>query len=484
MALAVRQKATKASWLAYLKRQRISPKKRVGTEILLSLFAPQKNLSDMSNESRNRDMKHISMTRLTLACALAAAAVWAQRRDARVDPRVQVTFDGVDLIAAGADHLRFEVRSHVTAAKNVTVTRVSFERMRLGSAPFYLSPIAQRLELKSGQPQPLPSIGMTIYFRDVDSPAPLEEAIRTGQIRITGDAFADVALNLLEKIALHQWTGRVAVPLDCPIEVALPGGPVARAAALVTIHAAQAALDLAGSALHSARIAQKEWNEELKVEFAKSVVLAESRYQLRMSDGQFMDVVTRGVGFRISREKFILTGALVEPWKYDPETAALLDSKRARLEQKSFDVLAWPNNGPIDEPASISNGRIRIEKIATKIATNIVPAEGAGVRVPIARLDSDTNYAILVFNTEADFGPAMPSVKSQPGQTWERVAVFRMTEDGSPELIFLPMRREADRLIFDDPVDDGAFGSPVMTPDGTIGMLQNASSAMVVRSNW
>jgi hypothetical protein len=424
------------------------------------------------------------MVRLILIAALMAGPLSAQSGGERSEPRLQTGFDSVQLVATGADHVRFEVRTHVTAAKNLTVTRVRFDQMRLGEIPFYLSPIQGPFELKSGRPFALPPISMTIYFRDIDSLAPVEEAIRDGEVRVRGHALADLDLNLVERIALREWKGHADVSVEDRIPVEIPGGFAGRTAALLALQAAQTALSIAGSTLNVMRTSQKTWSDALQREYGQSVALAESRYTLKMTDGQRFDVINRGLGFRISDERVVITGALAEPWKYDSETAAVIETRRGSVVKESYDILVWPGDGRIEDAAALSNGRLVTEKIASKTEGVMVPDGDRTVRVSLAKRDNDSNYAVLRLVGDADRGKAMPAAGSVSGQNWDHVAIYRLTEDGPPEMIFVAARRQESRLVFDTPVDDRAAGSPVMTPDGAIGILQDERSGMVLRSAW
>ena len=415
-----------------------------------------------------------------VAASLAAASLPGQQGNQPAKPPVVTSIDSVDLAGVGTDHVRFEVHARATATRGVTVARIKFEEMRLGDIPFYLSPIDQKLQLKSGQAAALPSLGMTIYFRDLDSLAPLLEVVRSGEIRIRGLARADLDLNLIEKIALRKWSGHADIPIDTTVAVSLPGGFAGRAAATFALTAAQATLGVAGSVLNGLRTSQQKWNGELKTDFTESLVAAESNYRLLTNEGQTIDVTTRGLGFRISEDRVLLTGEVAEPWKFDVDTAALLQSHKATIVEESRNVLIWPLGGKPENSASFANGRLLVEKIATAQQSEIVPEGNRNPSVPVARRDTDSNYAVVRLTKDEDKRKAIPSAPSEAGQSWDRVAVFKLNADGMTETIFVPAHRQGNRLTFDMPVDDETFGSPVMAPGGAVGMVQDERSAMIL----
>jgi hypothetical protein len=340
------------------------------------------------------------------------------------------------------------------------------------------------MELKSGQEAMLPAIAMTIYYRDLDTLEPLEEVVRNGEIRVRGRADADLDLSLLEKLALRRWSGHADVPIDDRIEVSLPGGFAGRAAALLALNAGEAAMDLAGSTLNALRITQRKWNGELKTEFGESLLIVESSYRMRTTEGQELAGNLRSLGFRIADGRVLITAETAEPWKYDVDTMESLRSKKATIIENSHNIAVWAPNGNIDSAASLANGRLRVEKIATSEESVIVREDGKNRTVPVAKRDARSNYALLRFAEEQEKRGGIPVEPTRADQMWDRVAVFKLNSDGTIETIFIPARRQGDRLILDTPVDDGTFGSPIVVPGGAIGMVQDEHSGMVLPTKW
>ena len=201
------------------------------------------------------------------------------------DP-VGVAIDSIDLKDVSTDRIRFEIRSHVTANRHLKIRRVRFEHMYVGSLPIYLSPIDDRLELEKGTSVVLPRIPVTIYFRDLDSLEPLEHAVREEKATVTGKARIDLDLNLIEKVLSRQKDVHADIPVAISTPVQVPGGMLGKTAALTTLRAAQFALDLGGSALHALRQSQKSWEEKLRTQYVPSLVIAESRYSIRLNTGE------------------------------------------------------------------------------------------------------------------------------------------------------------------------------------------------------
>ncbi len=398
---------------------------------------------------------------------------------------VAVSIDTVTLADVSSDRVRFDVQSHVTSTRSLKIKQVRFEHMRLGHLPVYLGPLRQSLTLEKGNSLNLPSIPLTIYFRDLDSLEPLAEVARNQEAAVEGNARIDLGLSL-ERIL--GGVSHADVPLKVTTPVEIPGGVLGQAAALATLSAAQLALDLAGSPLNLLRESQRSWEAELRTRYIPTLVVAESRYALRLPNNQRVDVAVRGLGFRISPDRFVLTGEMVEPWKYDADVAAALRTGEASLVEDGRDLLVWPG-GETAKPSSalsLAQGAIQIDHTPAKTELTRVAVGNKDVKLQIFRRDSDTNYVVLRFARPEDKGLA---IQSQPGQversqSWDSLTLFRVDDTGNFESVRTAAHRQDNRILLDDPVDERAFGSLLLSPQGPVGMVQDEKSGMVLRTAW
>jgi hypothetical protein len=421
---------------------------------------------------------------LTLSAPLLARQVPA----ASPDP-VSVAIDNIELKDVGTDRIRFDISSHVTATRKLGIKQVHFEQMRLGTLPIYLRPIEDHLELEKEVAVSLPRIPLTIYFRDLDSLAPLQQAVQDGQATVEGKARVDLDLNLIERIASRQWNAHADLPIQMKIPVEVPGGFVGKAAALTTLKGAQLALDLGGSALNALRQRQKRWEQDLRAHYVPALVIAESRYSVRTRNNERMEFSVRGLGFRISEDAFVLTGEMMEPWRYDSDVAAALQNGDATLLEDSRDLLVWPSGEALtaEKARSFSRGEIKLEHSSGKTETAHVPgADNKTVTVKLLQRDSGANYAVLRFTRSEDKGKPVELAPedARRSQNWDRLTLFRVDDNGKLELISTPARRQDNRILLEDPIDDRAFGSLLVAPEGAVGMVQDESTGMILRPEW
>ncbi len=402
-----------------------------------------------------------------------------------VRPPVAIAVDSITLDNLSSDSLRFLVQSHVTSTRTLHVNRVRFEQMRLGSLPVYMNPLEEKLALTAGNPVALPPIPVTVYLRDLDSMEPLEQAVKDGQAAIAGYARIDLDLNLLERFASNQWNAHADMPIKVTVAVDIPGGFLGRAAALATLQAAQIALSLRASGLNPLRQSQSG-QDELRSVYAPSLVVAESRYAI-MRNQQRVEIVVRQLGFRISADSFVLTGEMLEPWKYDLDVATALQKREVSLIDGSPELLVWPAGMPLENVTarSLAQGAIQVVHSSGKMESTEVPNADNHLKVRLYRRDSNNNYAVLRFTHAEDQGAALPPLmQPEADDERNRVSIFRVDDRGQMDVTSTPAHHDGSRIILDEPLDNSAFGSILIGREGAIGMLQDEHSGMTLRSNW
>ena len=426
---------------------------------------------------------------LVIVVAAAMPSMGIQAASPATQPDlVGVAIDGIDLKDVSTDRIRFDIRSHVTADRHLKIKRVRFEHMYFGNLPIYLSPIDERLELEKGISVVLPRVPVTIYFRDLDSLEPLEHAVREEKATVTGKARIDLDLNLIEKVLSRQKNVHADIPIAISTPVQVPGGMFGKTAALTSLQAAQFALNLGGSALHALRLSQKNWQETLRIRYVPSLVIAESRYSIRLNTGEQADFTVRGLGFRITDDKFVLTDEIYEPWKYDDEVATALQTHKASLIDENRDLLVWNSSEPLypNTARSLSRKTILEEHHSDQADAAHVPSENKSIKIRLSKGDSDENYAVFKFTRPEDKGTPIQLAPDAVlrSQNWDRLTMFRVDDEGQLELISTSGHRTKDRISMEDSVDERASGSLLIAPEGAVGMVQAEQSGMILKTKW
>jgi hypothetical protein len=207
------------------------------------------------------------------------------------------------------------------------------------------------------------------------------------------------------------------------------------------------------------------------------------------NNDQQADFVVRGVGFRISEDKFVLTSEMIEPWRYDADTATAIQTGEASLIKESCDLLVWPGSEPMTANSlarSLSQGQIRVEHNSPQTEIEHIPVNHKNVKVKLLRRDSDANYAVLSFTRPEDKGAGIQVAPDEVrgSQNWDRLTMFRADDRGKWELVSTPAHRQDGRIVLEEAIDDRAFGSVLIAGEGVVGMVQEERAGMVLRADW
>ena len=423
--------------------------------------------------------------RILATAVIAVASVTTGQMAQMQNDVVTASVDRIELVSVTSERVQFNVMTHVTASRKLQIKRVRFEDMHLEDTPIYLSPIEEHLDLDKGVSRDLPPIPLTLYLRDAHSLDGLEQVVRDGKATMRGQARLDLDLSLIDRAATGQWTVRADMPVEMTVPVDVPGGAPGRLAAVTTLSAAQAALRLSNAGFGILNRSRLQSEDELRTQYAPSIVLAESHYSLRMLDKGRVDFVVRGLGIRLSKDGFAITDETLEPWKYDTDTVTALKTKSATLIADSCDLLVWPAETAMDASTarSLSGRQIQIVSKSNHTERTLVPVGKDTVEIIIARRDSDQNFAILRFTRPEDEGTAvsLASEETRHGDRWDPLTLFRLDSKGKLQILSLPAHRDGKRIAFEEPVDDSAFGSLLIASDGVLGMVQDERSGVILR---
>jgi len=186
----------------------------------------------------------------------------------------------------------------------------------------------------------------------------------------------------------------------------------------------------------------------------------------------------------------VTTAEAREPWKYDVEVLDALKVGAAKLVKQSLEMELL-HIGLGGSPLKLGAKDFAAEARGKPEQSNAVTDNKN--QIEVFHRASPGSFTLLTLQTppappNAQPGPvgaaqAFPGLVVAPAaavaqESWERVAVFRLREDPvthlhTVEILQLGARREGKGIQLSDPVDSAVFGSPIVTPDGVIGMVQD-----------
>ncbi|MGA3373849.1 MAG: hypothetical protein ABSC48_19065 [Terracidiphilus sp.] len=433
-------------------------------------------------------MVHLAMAGL---CALATAGCLAQTagQPAKVG---DLQVKEVNLSEIDTSHVKLAVDLNLTAAQSATFENLRLCSLHLNGLPVFAAPLNQEIVLKKGVATALPPLYVTILFRDLHTVAPLRRMIENQSVRIEGEMVAGVRLTTIEKLALHTQHPTVELDLAQDVPVQIRVSDFERGMAL-------SALELIDSGLQATATANKyipgtkpQWIRDLEARAPASLFAVESSYALAEGDTNY-PVVSIHLGFRVASSPVVTTAEAQAPWKYDAEFLGAVQSGAAKLVKNSEEIQLRPVGQ--GDPLRLSAKDFTLEMRGTAEEDNLIAVSNGGHgKIQVLRRASPASLALLTLRAPASpdlpagqtaglaagqgAGLSVASAAVAAQESWEQVAVFRLREDAvtrkpSVEVLQLGARRDGKSIHLTEPVDGAVFGSPIVTPDGVIGLVQD-----------
>lgn len=439
----------------------------------------------------------LSLALLTGLSLPAQAQSNAPAPGAAVNGIAQVAVKSTQIAEIDANHLRIAVDLSALPSRTITLENLRLTGLRINNLPVYAQPLAEPIELIKGKETALPPLYITLQVRDITTTKPLREMIENQSVHLTGEMVAAVRMSFFEKLAMHTEHPRISLPVAQDVPVAFGATPFARQAAL-------GALTLIDVALQGSSIAKKTvpglespWVKSLEDEANADLFTVETRFTLKDKSGQFPMAFDQ-LAFRLASGQIVTTAESKAPWEYDAEFLGRMKSGEAKIEKKSVEIQLKPSGNPdaarlllthkdfaMDvrgesgkDPLIVAKSKGRPDWDAQGSADG-APGDGGIGKVKVRRRAEPG--AMLVMTPHAT--PASGGFKAAPAailqqDAWERVALYRLNLDPASgkaaiEVVQLSARRDGQAIHLDEPVDPNFYGSPIVAPEGVLGIVQD-----------
>jgi hypothetical protein len=295
---------------------------------------------------------------------------------------------------------------------------------------------------------------------------------------VQGELLAGVRLSMIEKLALHTQHPEVVIPLSQDVPAQVAGSPFERTLALGVLSVIDAGLDAKAKASKNIPGIRPAWISDLEAQAKTNVFEVESSYALTQGD-QTYPVLSNGLGFRVKSAGIVTTAEALEPWKYDVEFLGAIKSGGARLVKKSPDIQLRPI-GPDGTALKLSARDFTAESRGNPEDNPMTAVSSSYGQVQVLRRASPSALALLSpRGSPSPDGLQVASAAVTAQDSWEQVAVFRLRLNPdskkleSVETLQLGAHRDGKSIVLSEPVDSAVFGSPIVTPDGVIGLVQD-----------
>jgi hypothetical protein len=381
-------------------------------------------------------------------------------------------------------HVKLVVDLNLIPSQSAIMENLRLCSLHLNGLPVFATPLNQQIVIQKGVSTALPPVYITVLFRDLHTTEPMRRMIENQSVRLEGEVVADLRLTMMEKLALHTQHPSVHIALNQDVPVTLGGTAMERNMALTI-------LGLIDTGLKAKSIVDKyipsmkpQWIRDLEAIGQANLFAVESSYTLKQAHANY-PVTSVQLGFRINPSQVVTTAEANAPWKYDAEFLEAVQSHADKLVKNSLEIQLRPIGQ--GDPLRLSARDFTMEVRGTPGEDTLIAADGKHGKMKVLERASPTALAVLTLHAlpaspgqaaeqPAGLTPAPAAVAAQ--DNWEHVAVFRLREDAavrqpSVEVLQLAARREGQGIRLSAPVDAAVFGSPIVTPDGVIGMVQD-----------
>ncbi len=388
-----------------------------------------------------------------------------------------VQIQGTRVAELDLAHVKIAVDLTVVPAQTVTLRNLHLSALHLNGLAVFAEPLNQEVALRKGVLTALPALYVTVWFRDLYSVEPLRQMIEKQNVHVSGELIAGLRLSFMEKLALHTQHPGVAIALSQDVPAEVGGALLERNVALAMLSVVD--VGLAGKAKAGKYLPgmRPTWIRDLEAQAEANLFEVESSYTLKQGGADY-PVTLEMLGFRIDSGVVVTTAEAKEPWKYDPEFLGAVKAGTAKLEKNSQEIRLLPMGRPGADSARRAQD-FSVEMRGIPEEESVTAAVSGHRQVKVLRRASPTALAVLVQHAPSSpKGLAVASAAVASKDSWEAVAVCRLRVDSttgqrSVEVVQLGARRNGRAIQLTEPVDLSALGSPITTPEGVIGLVQD-----------
>jgi len=379
-----------------------------------------------------------------------------------------------------ASHLKIAVDMVVKPSQTATLEDLRITGLRMNGLPLYADALNQPIDLVKGKQIALPSMYVSVLFRDLTTVAPLREMVDRQTVHIQGEVVAAVHMTFLQKLVLHTEHPHVSVHLAEDVPVTIGSSPFERAAALGLLALVDSGLQGGVAASKSLPALQEAWVRDLEAGAHEHLLLVETSYLLKQQETSY-PVIFDQIGFRLASGAVIATAEATAPWEFDAEFQARIKAGEVKLEKSAFEMRLSPAGkaAPDDAALLLTHKDFTVSERGSLEKDAVIVQQGGMTRIDLRKRASPTALAVLQLHTPAGapgYAPAPEGILQQ--DSWDKVAVFRLTVEpntGKQQVgvVTLAAHRDGRQIRFDRPVDGSMFGSPILAPDGLLGLVQD-----------
>jgi hypothetical protein len=386
----------------------------------------------------------------------------------------------INVVEIDATHVKAAVDLTLIPSQSVTLGDLRLCSLRLNGLPVFAEPLNQEIVLKKDLTTALPPLYVTVLFRDVNTVAPLSQMIEKQSVHVEGEMVAGIRLNLVEKLALGAMHPKVAITLEQDVPAKVPGNEMQRKMAQTILSGIDVGLEAKDRLQKVIPGARPAWIGAIETQAQPNLFVVESSFAVKQGKESY-PVKVNELGFLLGASTVVTTAEMRAPWKYDPDFLAAAKAGNEKVEKKSLEIELWPLSQS-GEPLRMNAKDFALDMRGTTGKDKVTSVDGSLDQIGVLRRATPDSLAVLTLSVPAaqpGLTPVPAAVAAQ--QSWDQVVVFRLRTDKIDKKVVveaLPMaaHREGQGIQFSEPVDSAVFGSPIVTPDGVLGMVQDENA--------
>ena len=376
-------------------------------------------------------------------------------------------------------HVKVSVNLTLVPERSATLADIQLCAIRLNGLPAFAEPVEQEVPLRKGVLTSLPPIYLTVLFRDLTTVEPLRQMIEKQNVHVQGELVAGVQLDFAQKLALHTQHPSVAFPIAQDVAVQSTISDFQRSVALGALKMIESGLGAKDTATQYIPGAEPAWVHDVNVRTRPNLYWVDSTYSLAEGDKVF-PIAASEIGFALQSGKLVAPSDVMEPWKYDAEFMGALKSGTAKLVKSETRIELRPANAAGAPMVNSNDFTVAVE--GTPAQDEVTPISFGLSQVKVLRRAAPSLLAVITPRSpmaSAGLAVAPDSVLAQ--DKWDHVALFRMRVDSATgerriETLELGASKDGAGIHLSEPVDSAVFGSPIVTPEGVIGQVQDQQS--------
>jgi hypothetical protein len=336
----------------------------------------------------------------------------------------------------------------------------------------WIAPIEGNWPLHTGQEVEIPRrVIVSVRAIDALGADDLRDIVRHGSVDVRATVEVAFATPWPARLLMQPATQSAISPVAITVPIST-GPTILQPLAILGAAVADRMQEEAAPLLLAARNALPA-NRAVVDRFAPSLAAVTTRYVLEDGTSAVMRT-SQSVAFWWSDAVVCTTREALEPWRFDSRDAILLEAGGGRLRDERSVRIESPSRAAIEIDTSTLDrrlGPVRERKVYALY-------QGKPRRIELGDREDVSSVVCLRVTDSEDHANGTPPPAVEPPAT---SAVFAANSTRGP-LWTLAVREHDAALTLNAAVHRHSFGSPLVTPDGVVGMVVSSTRAWDTRA--